>query len=281
MNVGKIAALLVFAVCLSGCSNVTIIKTVPQNLVGVWSTDAPKYADRYFELKKDAVTFALGNGKLSTNTILQVTEAPDKARSFYEISYQTPEGTTQKFAFYYTPPTSTIQIKSQEKMNWTKGQAGVVQTKAAAKPPAGMAELNAQKLAGPSGKSASSAADGTSDLPETVPEGGPKGSRRDPFASLVVKPTAPSAQPIVLPPGKRGILISQANLEGVAKTAEGMIAVVSVPRGGTYFLHPNDAVYNGRVARITADSIVFEETVSDSLGKQISREVVKKLRGEN
>ena len=42
-------------------------------------------------------------------------------------------------------------------------------------------------------------------------------------------------------------------------------------------LKENDKVYNGRVVKITADSLVFEESVLDPLGQTVKREVVKKL----
>jgi Tfp pilus assembly protein PilP len=36
-------------------------------------------------------------------------------------------------------------------------------------------------------------------------------------------------------------------------------------------------VYNGVVVKITPDSIVFRESVTDRLGKTVQREVVKKV----
>jgi hypothetical protein len=44
-----------------------------------------------------------------------------------------------------------------------------------------------------------------------------------------------------------------------------------------YFLKENDPVYNGYVLKITGDSVVFKETYQDRLGKELTREIVKKL----
>jgi hypothetical protein len=41
-------------------------------------------------------------------------------------------------------------------------------------------------------------------------------------------------------------------------------------------LRENDPVFNGYVVKITGDSVVFQETVQDKLGKTFTREVVKK-----
>jgi len=44
-----------------------------------------------------------------------------------------------------------------------------------------------------------------------------------------------------------------------------------------YFLRENDPVFNGYVMKITGDSIVFQETLQDRLGKTFTREVTKKI----
>ena len=98
--------------------------------------------------------------------------------------------------------------------------------------------------------------------------------RRDPFRSLMVKA---EQQAQVLPPGKRGLVISQLSIDGIIRSANGMIAVVSNPQKRTYFLREKDEVFNGQVDRITADGVVFKEQAVDPFGKPFTREVVKKL----
>ena len=82
-----------------------------------------------------------------------------------------------------------------------------------------------------------------------------------------------------LPPGVRGLLISQLRLEGVVRqqTANKMIAVVTNETRRAYFLHENDSVYNGVVSKITPDAVYFKENVLDSNGRVTTREVVKRL----
>ena len=83
----------------------------------------------------------------------------------------------------------------------------------------------------------------------------------------------------ILPPGIRGLLISQLKLEGVVReqSANKMIAVVTNDRKLAYFLHENDSVYNGVVSKITPDSVYFKENVLDANGRVTTREVVKRL----
>lgn len=82
-----------------------------------------------------------------------------------------------------------------------------------------------------------------------------------------------------LPPGARGLLISQLKLEGVVRqdSANKMIAVVANDTRRAYFLTENESVYDGVVSKITPDSVYFTENVLDTKGRVTTREVVKRL----
>jgi hypothetical protein len=97
--------------------------------------------------------------------------------------------------------------------------------------------------------------------------------KRDPFFSPVVQQASGSG----CSTGKKCLEIGQINLRGVVKSDAGFIAVVTNSANKAYFLHESDPVFNGYVVRITGDSVVFQETVQDKLGKPLTREVVKRL----
>jgi len=97
--------------------------------------------------------------------------------------------------------------------------------------------------------------------------------RRDPFISPVVSHTNGSS----CTSGKKCLEIGAINLKGVVHGESGFIAVVSNGLNKAYFLRENDPVFNGYVVKITGDSIVFQETLQDRLGKSFTREVVKKI----
>ncbi|MGO9111843.1 MAG: hypothetical protein ACLP9L_21665 [Thermoguttaceae bacterium] len=97
--------------------------------------------------------------------------------------------------------------------------------------------------------------------------------RRDPFISPVVSHTGGSG----CSTGKKCLEIGAINLRGVVHAESGFIAVVSNNMNKAYFLRENDPVFNGYVVKITGDSIVFQETLQDRLGKTFTREVVKKI----
>ncbi|MGA3090537.1 MAG: hypothetical protein ABSD75_18140 [Terriglobales bacterium] len=97
--------------------------------------------------------------------------------------------------------------------------------------------------------------------------------RRDPFLSPVVSHAGSSG----CSTGKKCLEIGTINLRGVVHAENGFIAVVSNGLNKAYFLRENDPVFNGYVVKITGDSIVFQETLQDRLGKSFTREVVKKI----
>ncbi|HTW58430.1 MAG TPA: AMIN domain-containing protein [Terriglobales bacterium] len=96
--------------------------------------------------------------------------------------------------------------------------------------------------------------------------------KRDPFFSPVVQQSGSGCST-----GKKCLEINAINVRGVVKSDNGFIAVVTNALNKAYFLRENDPVFNGYVVKITGDSVVFQETVQDKLGKSFTREVVKRI----
>jgi Tfp pilus assembly protein PilP len=98
--------------------------------------------------------------------------------------------------------------------------------------------------------------------------------RRDPFVSPVVSHiTAGSG----CSTGKRCLSVDQIILTGIVKSESGMIAVVMNGMNKAYFLRENDPVFNGYVVKITGDSVIFNQTIEDKLGKPFTHEVTKRI----
>jgi hypothetical protein len=101
----------------------------------------------------------------------------------------------------------------------------------------------------------------------------PMTGKRDPFVSPVVSQVSGSG----CTSGKKCLEIGAINFRGVVRSENGFIAVVTNSMNKAYFLRENDPVFDGYVVKITGDSIVFQETLRDRLGKTFTREVVKKI----
>ena len=102
-------------------------------------------------------------------------------------------------------------------------------------------------------------------------------SRRDPFESLIGRKQAQDALAKNLPPGKAGLQVGTLRLDGIVKSANGMIAVVANPQQRTYFLREGDQLYDGKVEKISMEGVTFHEEGKDAFGKPVEREVSKRL----
>jgi len=101
------------------------------------------------------------------------------------------------------------------------------------------------------------------------------GKQRDPFVSPIVRSNGVITSGCDT--GKQCLVVDQIVLKGIVKSGAGYIALVENPAKRAYFMRQNDPVFHGRVIKITGDTVVFEEQVTDKLGKQSVREVVKKV----
>jgi Tfp pilus assembly protein PilP len=149
----------------------------------------------------------------------------------------------------------------------------VKQAKAAptAVKPTPAANSSAPSVAQPIASNAAAEPSKSSDKPE---DKWSMAGKRDPFVSPVVYQTGANAN---CTSGKKCLEIGAINLRGVVRSESGFIAVVTNSLNKAYFLRENDPVFNGYVVKITGDSIVFQETLQDRLGKAFTREVVKKI----
>ena len=159
--------------------------------------------------------------------------------------------------------------------------------KPADKPPAQAAAKPAQASAKPAAKaSAKPAAKKSAKTPAPAvravsskkpAESEQKIARRDPFESLIGRKQAQDALAKNLPPGKAGLQVGTLRLDGVVKSANGMIAVVANPQNRTYFLREGDQLYDGKVDKISMEGVTFHEEGKDAFGKPVEREVNKRL----
>jgi hypothetical protein len=101
--------------------------------------------------------------------------------------------------------------------------------------------------------------------------------KRDPFDALLTKARASSAPPENLPPGKAGLIVDTLRIDGIVRSAGGMIAIVSNSQQRVYFLREGDKLYDGSVEKITLDGITFHEIGKDAFGKPLEHTVTRRL----
>ena len=108
---------------------------------------------------------------------------------------------------------------------------------------------------------------------QSAPAKLPNPGKRDPFLTLLAA-KGPAA---TCSTGKRCLAVDQIVLRGVVVTKNGNIAMVENEAKRSYYLHENDALFDGSVVKITGDSVTFRQESSDVLGRPVSKEVVKRV----
>ncbi len=168
-----------------------------------------------------------------------------------------------------------VSTKPSSPKKSAHAKRGAVAVQQAAKPTPAAAHEESASAPAPAASSsgAGDSQGGANEQPVTPDTKYAANGRRDPFISPVVSHAGGSG----CNTGKKCLEIGAINLRGVVHAESGFIAVVSNGLNKAYFLRENDPVFNGYVMKITGDSIVFQETLQDRLGKSFTREVVKKI----
>jgi hypothetical protein len=98
-------------------------ETLPQELMGVWRSSAPKYADCTLELSKELIIFTSGEFQdfINVNFIIKVERKPERNHVVYTIHYENAEKQRYKFVFYHYPSEGgVIRPKNQIEIEWRK-----------------------------------------------------------------------------------------------------------------------------------------------------------------
>lgn len=120
MNPSRIFVALAILATLFACQRAKTT-TLPDDLVGVWKTSAPKYAGRSLEFTKDSIIFGTGEGNLDPHPIANIETIHEGNSILYTISHLNSEGQQYILSFSYDPANGgVIRLKNQKTIAWTK-----------------------------------------------------------------------------------------------------------------------------------------------------------------
>ena len=126
MERGTILVMFLLLVSSLGCQTERN-PVVPDALVGVWNTSAPRYSNRSFEITKSSAIFEHGGGffDFAAYPITKVEKVETDARTLYVLVFMIPEGLEYEFSFYHSPANGgVIRFKNQEQIAWKKANHG-------------------------------------------------------------------------------------------------------------------------------------------------------------
>lgn len=122
MKFKYIIVILSTSILLFGCQSHETT-ALPDEILGVWKTCAPKYKQCFFEITKDSITF-LNRDSLKgpdINSIVKIEITKKEKQILYTIHYKKMKGEEYKFPFYYDMSEGgTIRFKNQKEIEWRK-----------------------------------------------------------------------------------------------------------------------------------------------------------------
>jgi len=112
--------LLLLLVCLA-CSRDNP-KVLPDKLVGFWTTDEPRYQDRFLELSKVYVFIGVGRRQVPSVQVVDRFEAVQAGKETKYTIYSTDlQGTAYQMTFQFSPVNGgEIQLKNQQGIVWKR-----------------------------------------------------------------------------------------------------------------------------------------------------------------
>jgi hypothetical protein len=117
--VSLLFAFIIAAATAPGC-NRSSSDTVPDSLLGVWTTPDSRYADRFFELRAQSVTFGLGENGRAVLPVSSVEWNSDYGKSLFTVHYQGEDGSETSMEFYHLPLDGVLVFKNQLQTYWLR-----------------------------------------------------------------------------------------------------------------------------------------------------------------
>ena len=95
--------------------------TIPAELRGKWTTDNPRYADRYLDVGVNLIALSLGSKKISVWFIEQVETLPTKSGKQYVLHMRDEDGELQSLAMQLDPDAGyRMQLGRQHEVVWRR-----------------------------------------------------------------------------------------------------------------------------------------------------------------
>jgi hypothetical protein len=102
-----------------GCSR-SSSDTVPDSLLGIWTTSDSRYARRFFDLRPHSVTFGLGENGQTLFPVSSVEWSRDYGQSVFTVHDEAEGWSQTSMAFYHPLFDNVLVFKNQLQTYWTR-----------------------------------------------------------------------------------------------------------------------------------------------------------------
>ena len=95
-------------------------KTVPESLVGEWTSDHPEYSDRYLTMTSKSITFGIGGTSFVKYTVLGIEEEQVEGVDMIILHFRDVAGTKYKRTMVVESTGARIYFESQPAVVWQR-----------------------------------------------------------------------------------------------------------------------------------------------------------------
>ena len=107
----------VLAFLATGCAEEL---SLPEELIGTYTTSEQTYADRSLELTSREVVFGLGEAGMSRHLIESVSREDDQGKTLYTLAYAGEGGTDHLIFYHDVARGGSIVLHNQTSITWTR-----------------------------------------------------------------------------------------------------------------------------------------------------------------
>ena len=94
------------------------LETTPPSLIGTWTTDAERYADRAFVIAQNELQLHVGDGVVTRHSILSMRGVQEAEHWAYGIDYSSPDGEAMMEFFLHED--GTLRLKNPSSAVWVR-----------------------------------------------------------------------------------------------------------------------------------------------------------------
>ncbi len=95
-------------------------KTVPESLVGEWTSDHPEYSDRYLTMKSKSITFGIGGTSFVKYTVVGIKKEQVEGVDMIILHFRDVAGTKFKRTMVIETPGARMYFESQPAVVWQR-----------------------------------------------------------------------------------------------------------------------------------------------------------------
>lgn len=95
-------------------------KTVPQKLIGTWTSTHPDYSDRYLTLTSDSITFGIGGTSTVIYSIIGVAVEEHHDIQYFVVHFRGVNGTRFRREIVFDEGGTSLHFRSQPGVIWTR-----------------------------------------------------------------------------------------------------------------------------------------------------------------